>query len=208
MNKKRLILILGFILLILALVFTFLHLHRQAQWLTFAKCEEKGGAAWPVDLYHPDICPACASYRECEGKYTDYQEECPMCYAPCLECREQYSVLESCPQCSGSCRECENKYLHDFKDEEERYRLCPDCKVCEDCRKEIETGMMNCPPCIACNACKEENKKYDDIRNVCPDIIPCSACIEETGRYPDKCPEGKTRLGNISDAAIWFLCCK
>lgn len=208
MNKKRLLIISAVIILMVAAVFAILHFREQAQWVTFAKCEEAGGTAWPVDLFHPDICPDCAAYRECESFYNELTEECPMCYGPCQECQEQYNWLESCPECNTTCRECENKYLHDFKNEEERYQLCPDCKVCEDCREEINAKMRACPPCIECEQCKEAKKKYDDIREVCPEVVPCGECMEEMGMYPDKCPGGLEKIGNISDAAMWFTCCK
>ncbi len=66
MNKKRLLIILTVIVIIVAAVLTISHLRRQAQWVTFAECEEIGGTAWLVDVNHPDICPDCAAYRECE----------------------------------------------------------------------------------------------------------------------------------------------
>ncbi|MCD4672370.1 MAG: hypothetical protein K8R77_06890 [Anaerolineaceae bacterium] len=208
MNKKRLLIISSVILLTLALIFTVLHLRRPAQWLTFAECEEKGGGAWPVDLYHSDICPACAAYRECESVYNDYSETCPECYGACPECQAQYSLHESCPECYEPCQNCQNKYLNNFKSDEERYQLCPDCKVCDSCREELNTKIINCPACISCNECKEENKKCDDISEVCPDVFPCAECMEEMGMYPDKCPGGMEKLGNISDAAMWVQCCK
>ena len=66
-----------------------------------------GGEAWQVDLYHRDICSACAEFRECEIEFNDYREECPECYGACQECKDQYSLYQSCPECEirDSCRE-------------------------------------------------------------------------------------------------------
>lgn len=207
-HKNRVLIIAAVTLLVLTLVFTAIYFHRRAQWLTFNKCEKRGGTAWAVDLFHPDICPACAVYRQCESYYNDYTNECPVCYGPCQECQAHYNWLESCPQCNTTCRECENQHLHDFKDEEERFRLCPDCQVCDECREEINEKIRACQPCIECEQCKEANKKYEDIQEVCPEIFPCMDCMEEMGLYPDKCPGGMAKIGNISDAAMWFMCCK
>lgn len=88
--------------------------------LTFAECEKAGGKAWAVDIYHPDICPACAEYA----------------------------------------------------------------------------------------ACVEKNTGASDLRQVCPQVIPCSECMERNFPYPDRCPDGLQKIGEISDAEIWFQCCK
>lgn len=208
MNKKRFLIIFSAAVLIVAAVFVILHFREQAQWITFAECEAAGGEAWRVDLFHPDICPNCAAYRECESSYNDFTEECPMCYGPCEACLGQYDLFEDCPECHTTCRECENEHLHDFEDEAERFALCPDCKVCEDCREEVNEKMRTCQPCIECEACKEEHKRYEDIQDVCPEVIPCMDCMEGMGMFPEKCPGGKEKLGNISDAAMWFTCCR
>lgn len=65
-----------------------------------------------------------------------------------------------------------------------------------------------CPSCAEYQVCKEENNEYPDIREVCPQIIPCSECMEANFPYPDTCPDGREKVGEISDAAIWFQCCK
>jgi hypothetical protein len=207
--KKRIILLLGIGFLALGIGFSVFYLKPDSsRKITFEECENAGGAAWLVDLYHPDICSSCAEYRACEIGYNDYREVCPECYAACQECQDQYSLKESCPECYGPCQACQNKYLNDFESEEERYALCPECKECEICREEIDTKKSNCPPCISCNECKEENKRYSDIRDVCPQIIPCSECKKSNFPYPDSCPDGREKIGEISDAAIWFQCCK
>jgi len=176
--------------------------------VTFEECENMGGGAWLVDLYHPDICTSCTEYRECELEYNDYREECPECYGPCQECQKTYSLQESCPECYGPCQSCENKYLHEFENDSERYILCPECEICESCRDEIEAKKSNCLPCESCNECKEKHKRYSDIREVCPEIDACSMCMSDTFPYPNKCPDGREKIGEISDAATWFMCCR
>lgn len=180
----------------------------QPRRMTFEACEEAGGEAWLVDLYHPDICPSCAAYQACAGEVNDYTDVCPECYGPCQACQEKYSVYQSCPECYGPCQECQNEYLSDFASEEERYRLCPTCMACDECREEINENRANCPPCVSCRACKEENKRYTDIADVCPQVVPCSECASENFPYANTCPGGKEKIGEISDAAIWFQCCR
>ena len=148
MSKKGILLFAG--LGILALIIGFAigyQVQSRLEWITFEACANAGGEAWQVDIYHPDICPACAEYQACEHAYNDYREVCPECY-------------EACPECTS------------------------------------------------CIECKQENKKYTDIREVCPQILTCTECQKENFPYPDKCPGGKENIGKISDAAIWFQCCK
>lgn len=210
MNKREsYILITGLIILItLILAIAIYARQNRSRPITFAECEEIGGVAWRVDLYHPDICSSCAEYRECEALYNDYRDLCPDCYGPCQECQDGYSLYESCPECYGPCQNCQNKYLNEFKDDEERYRLCPECKICTECREQLNDQVMNCPACVSCNQCKEGNKKYSDITEVCPQIHACGECMEGNSPYPDKCPNGEKKIGEISDAAIWFQCCR
>jgi len=176
--------------------------------MTFAECEAAGGEAWLVDLSHADICSSCAAYQACAREYNDYSDVCPECYGPCQACQEEYSLHESCPECYGPCQSCENTYLNDFDSEEERYRLCPACRVCDDCRAALEARRSSCPPCVSCEACKEENRRYTDIREVCPQVVACGECMEVNFPYPDACPGGREKVGEISDAAIWFQCCR
>jgi hypothetical protein len=56
-------------------------------------------------------------------------------------------------------------------------------------------------------ACEEENKGYSDIRDVCPQVVACTECLENNFPCRDRCPDGKEKIGEISDAAIWFQCC-
>jgi hypothetical protein len=86
----------------------------SARQMTFKECEEASGEAWRVDLFHPDICPACSEYRACETEKGD----------ECLQ------------------------------------------------------------------------------------VISCTECLKNNFPYPDRCPEGRKKIGEISDAAIWFQCCK
>jgi hypothetical protein len=207
--KKHRFLFFGIGVLVLGIGLAILDLKNGGpRQLTFEECENAGGVAWLVDLYHPDICPSCAEFRACEEQYNDYRGTCPDCYGPCQECQDQYSLEQSCPACYGPCQACQNNYLNDFENEEERYALCPECKECEVCTEDINSKKMNCPPCVSCNECKEENKKYTDIREVCPQVIPCNECINDNFPFPDKCPEGREKIGAISDAAIWFQCCR
>jgi len=66
--------------------------------------------------------------------------------------------------------------------------ICPDCKDFYDCLK------------------NHSNQK--NIDEACPQNKNCSKCVGENFPYPDKCPGEKEKLGEISDAATWFLCCK
>jgi len=125
---KRIILLVGIGFLALGIGFAIFHLtSNSTRKITFEECEHAGGTAWRVDLYHPDICPACAEYQKCQVEYNDYLEE-----------RNEYAVL----------------------------------------------------------------------REVCPMVVPCVECKKENFPFPDKCPEGREKIGGISDAAIWFQCCK
>jgi hypothetical protein len=209
MTKRRIAIFSGLSLLTLVIAFTVIYMRRNdALEITFAECERMGGVAWQVDLYHPEICSSCAEYRECETEYSDYSEVCPECYAACPECQDRFSLYESCPECYGPCQACQNEYLNEFENEEERYSLCPECEVCDSCREELNLKIFNCPPCISCNECKEENKRYTNIGDVCPQVFACAECMERTGTYPDTCPDGRKKIGEISDAATWFQCCK
>ncbi len=209
MLKKRIAIFSGIGILVIAVIFTAISKRQNnSQKITFAECEILGGTAWLVDLYHPEICPSCAEYRVCENQYNDYSDVCPDCYGPCQTCQDQYSLFESCPACYGPCQECKNEYRNDFKNDEERSKLCPACEECDNCREALNVKIMHCPPCVSCDECKEKNKKYTDIRDVCPQILSCSTCMEKTGIYPDQCPDGREKIGEISDAAIWFQCCK
>jgi hypothetical protein len=207
--KKRIFLFLGIGLLVIAFGLAIFYLRPERfRRLTFAECGKAGGVSWPVDLYDPDICPACAEFRLCESEYNDFSQVCPECYGACQECQEQYSVAESCPECYGPCQECENKYLNEFESEEERFSLCPVCQECEICREDINLKKINCPACISCNECKEANKRTADIGDVCPQVDPCTECMNANFPYPDRCPDGREKIGEISDAATWFQCCR
>jgi hypothetical protein len=65
-----------------------------------------------------------------------------------------------------------------------------------------------CSSCAEYQACAEENKGYSDIRDVCPQVVECTECLENNFPFPDRCPDGKEKIGEVSDAAIWFQCCK
>jgi len=55
-----------------------------------------------------------------------------------------------------------------------------------------------CSSCAEYRVCEEENKGYSDIRDVCPQIIPCAELMKTN--FP--CPEGREKVGEISDAAL------
>jgi hypothetical protein len=181
---------------------------RTPNQMTFEACAEAGGEAWRVDLFHPDICPSCAGYEACAREHNDYSDVCPECYGPCQACQDRYSLYEECPECYGPCQTCQNDYLNDFASEDERYRLCPECRTCDACREDLEAKRSNCPPCVACRECKEANTRETDIRDACPQIETCTECMNRNFPYPDACPDGREKVGEISDAAIWFQCCR
>ena len=119
--KKLIFILVGIGVLALGIGVTIFYLNfNSSRKMTFEQCVNAGGEAWQVDIYHPDICPACAEYE----------------------------------------------------------------------------------------ACKEKNKGAPDIRDVCPQVAACAKCMERNFPYPDRCPDGKEKIGEISDAAIWFQCCK
>jgi hypothetical protein len=121
--KKQRIILLAMVFLVVGIGLTLSYLKLEAdrsRKITFEECEKAGGTAWLVNLYHPDICPACAELR----------------------------------------------------------------------------------------ACEEKNKDAADIRDACPQVIPCTQCLDQNFPYPDRCPDGLQKIGEISDAAIWFQCCK
>lgn len=65
-----------------------------------------------------------------------------------------------------------------------------------------------CSSCAEYQACAAENKGASDIREVCPQVNACTQCVAKNFPYPDRCPDGKEKIGEISDAAIWFQCCR
>ena len=118
---KKQIILLGLCLFVLGVGVALSYLRAgNNRELTFEECEKAGGTTWRVDLYHPDICPACAEYQ----------------------------------------------------------------------------------------ACEEKNRGVSDIRQACPQVIPCTECLEQNSPYPDRCPDRLEKIGQISDAAIWFQCCR
>jgi hypothetical protein len=65
-----------------------------------------------------------------------------------------------------------------------------------------------CPSCAEYRACEAENQGASDIREVCAQIVACTECLESNFPYPNSCPAGREKIGEISDAATWFQCCK
>jgi hypothetical protein len=65
-----------------------------------------------------------------------------------------------------------------------------------------------CSACAAYAACQEENQGSSDLREACPQTVACTECIDASFPYPDRCPDGLKKVGEISDAAIWFQCCR
>lgn len=64
------------------------------------------------------------------------------------------------------------------------------------------------PDCVSYRNCLEENRDHTNLFVLCSQVTACSECISNNHPYPDKCPDGKRKIGEISDAAIWFQCCK
>jgi hypothetical protein len=121
--KKRILFILGAGLLVLSLglLLDFV-ISDHTYWLTFEDCQKAGGEAWLVDLYHPDICPACTALRACETLHPEVP--------------------------------------------------------------------------------------YEKLAEVCPQVTSCGECMQANFPYPDTCPGGAEKIGEISDAAIWWQCCR
>ena len=122
MTKQRIILLVTGVLVVgMGLTLSYLKLksdsHRK---ITFEECKKAGGTAWAVDVFHPEICPACAEFRSCE----------------------------------------------------------------------------------------EQNKDASDLRQACPQAVQCDECLVKNFPYPDRCPDGLQKIGEITDAAIWFQCCR
>jgi hypothetical protein len=65
-----------------------------------------------------------------------------------------------------------------------------------------------CSSCAAYQACQEQNTGRSDIREACPQVVACVKCLEKNSPYPNTCPGGKDKMGEISDAEIWFQCCQ
>ena len=65
-----------------------------------------------------------------------------------------------------------------------------------------------CSSCAEYQACEEKNKGASDLRDACPQVVACTECMASNFPYPDKCPDGRKKIGEISDAEIWFQCCR
>lgn len=65
-----------------------------------------------------------------------------------------------------------------------------------------------CSSCAEYQACAEANPGSSDIREVCPQVMACTECMDANFPYSDTCPDGRAKIGEISDAATWFQCCK
>jgi len=113
--KKAIFLTVCIILIMAIAVFTWQYQNQPVR-MTFDECDEIGGTAWPVDVFHPEICPTCKS---------------------CYECGEDSKNFTNCPNCES-----------------------------------------------------------------------CSTCMGENYPYSENCPNGMKYISGISDAAIWFQCCK
>jgi hypothetical protein len=60
-----------------------------------------------------------------------------------------------------------------------------------------------CPSCQSYTACFTDSGDPD-----CAPSQACADCLEANFPYPRRCPGSAEKLGEISDAAIWFLCCE
>ena len=65
-----------------------------------------------------------------------------------------------------------------------------------------------CPDCAEYRVCEQKNRAVSDIREACPQVNACVECMNRNSFYPDRCPGGLQKIGEISDAAIWFQCCR
>lgn len=65
-----------------------------------------------------------------------------------------------------------------------------------------------CPQCTNYFDCLEKKENAGNTNMVCYAEEDCGQCIEKNFPYPEKCPGGQEKLAEISDAAIWFLCCR
>jgi hypothetical protein len=65
-----------------------------------------------------------------------------------------------------------------------------------------------CPACAEYAACAQTNEGAAKIGELCPQTAACAACMQDNFPYPDRCPGGRTKIGEISDAATWFQCCR
>jgi len=61
-----------------------------------------------------------------------------------------------------------------------------------------------CPTCKTCYNCGEDSQDFTN----CPNCESCFTCMEENQPYSEKCLDGMKKIAEISDAAIWFQCCK
>ena len=200
--RKAIFFIIILMVIVAIAVFT-LQYQNQPKKMSFTECEEARGTVWQVNLNHPDICPTCAIYSKCYEKYNNYSDVCPICDKKQKECYEE-SLNKVCPY--DNCRICKNKYFHDFKDDAEMFKLCPDCKYYEDCKNDYNEKLSECLK--PCSVCKENNKKYEDTKEVYPNTESCMMCKNEHSSYPNKCPGGMKKIAEISDASLWFQCCK
>ena len=65
-----------------------------------------------------------------------------------------------------------------------------------------------CPACDEYLACERDSQGASNIHDECPQVLACNECVLANWPYPDTCPDGREKVGEISDAAIWFLCCR
>lgn len=65
-----------------------------------------------------------------------------------------------------------------------------------------------CSSCADYQECRQQNQGISDIRQVCPQVVACTECQDRSFPYPNKCPGGKDKIGEITDAEIWFQCCQ
>src|SRR3989339_1082280 len=124
--KKAIFFIIIFILIATMAVFT-LQYKNQSKSMTFAECEEIGGAVWLVNPYHPDLCPSCSDYYQCNNKYGDIGHYCQEQIGPEWSKNELYK-----------------KCVDDILDELEK--ACPEVTIqCANCIKTIEMYPDKCP---------------------------------------------------------------
>lgn len=65
-----------------------------------------------------------------------------------------------------------------------------------------------CPECVEYYDCYEKYQNVYNLEKFCPSLKDCEKCMENNFPYPQACPDQNEKIGDISDAAIWFICCK
>lgn len=120
--------------------------------------------------------------RDCESRYCDNPESCPLCL---VVCSDSGCSKEVCNKCSKTCKICDNEACDKHSYE------CSECGnyVCEEHRVECGYATYRCTDCTSkCDICQEEFCTDDPVsfcsiceRNICENCggtIICDSCQE------------------------------